>query len=363
MKSLPAGALLFGLVFVGTVSCFQTGPSSNGHLKGASLNWNGHSLKDFGCSFQSNLAMVTTESTSVAAEGVLGGEELEWRPGGYQFWEHNGQQVHYVTRGDSSKPPVLLIHGFGASHFHWRYNIPELSKDYRVFAIDLIGFGLSDKPVIDYSAEVWVNQAASFIEEIIQPEYEGGAKVSVAGNSLGGYTALALSAARPGLVASCALLNGAGRFEGAAEKEARLAEEAREKSLWEKAQQAFGQAVGRAVIAASFIVTKQPQRIKQILTQVYPVDARNVDDALVESIRLPAQHPDAAEDPWIRPAAADKVQALYPGAERISVDAGHCPHDEAPSAVNTALLNWIGRHLQSTSSTATSSNAAALPRE
>ena len=47
------------------------------------------------------------------------------------------------------------------------------------------------------------------------------------------------------------------------------------------------------------------------------------------------------EDPWIRPQAADKIQALYPKAIRASIDAGHCPHDEAPDAVNAAIRDFM----------------------
>jgi pimeloyl-ACP methyl ester carboxylesterase len=40
--------------------------------------------------------------------------------------------------GDSG-PPVLLIHGFGASAYHWRYQVPSLARNHRVYAIDLLG--------------------------------------------------------------------------------------------------------------------------------------------------------------------------------------------------------------------------------
>ena len=76
----------------------------------------------------------------------------------------------HATRADPSprppppswakiQPAVVLIHGFGASVYHWRYNIPALVEaGYRVLALDLLGFGLSDKPIIEYSAEVWRDQ-------------------------------------------------------------------------------------------------------------------------------------------------------------------------------------------------------------
>lgn len=49
------------------------------------------------------------------------------------------------------------------------------------------------------------------------------------------------------------------------------------------------------------------------------------------------------QDPWIRPLAADKIQALYPAAERVNVNAGHCPHDEAPEEVNAAIEAFMQR--------------------
>ena len=46
-------------------------------------------------------------------------------------------------------------------------------------------------------------------------------------------------------------------------------------------------------------------------------------------------------DPWIRPAAADKIQALFPAAKRVNVDGGHCPHDEASGACNAAIRDFL----------------------
>ncbi len=95
----------------------------------------------------------------------------------------------------SSGPPIVLVHGFGASAYHWRYNIIELAKKHRVFAVDLLGFGWSDKALVDYSSNIWSDQIAAFIREVVND-----GPVVLAGNSLGGYNSLATAARYPELV-------------------------------------------------------------------------------------------------------------------------------------------------------------------
>ena len=292
-------------------------------------------------------------------------ERLEWNDNGYQTWKWKENVINYLEMGDKSKPAILLIHGFGASAYHWRHNVPILAKDYHVFAFDMLGFGLSSKPIQNYDAEVWRDQTLDFIQEIVKKP------IAVAGNSLGGFTAL-YAAASPiarskKLINGVALLNAAGRFYDP---------NAPPKTTPPAWREAIVAAFQRFVIGLSFIYTKQPARIEQVLRQVYPVNQDNVDSDLVKSIQIPAQDPNAAEvfyrvvsrngngppifvddllktlsvplwlvwgkeDPWIRPASADKFQKLYPNAKRINIDAGHCPMDEAPAEVNKALQDFL----------------------
>lgn len=307
---------------------------------------------------------------------------LPWSPTGYSSWKWKDQTINYVELGSKDMPKILLIHGFGASAFHWRYNLPVLARDFHVFAIDLLGFGLSDKPIIDYNASVWRDQALDFIAEVVNAQSEG--PCVVAGNSLGGFTALFAAASdratKENLISGCILLNGAGRFRPV---DGSVVPEKKNHSFW----QPIAAALQRLVISFSFMYTKQPLRIAQVLKQVYPVNQEMVNDELVESIRLPAQHPNAAEvfyriitqngsgpdifvddllaelrvpllllwgmqDPWIRPGAADRIQQLYPAAKRVEVNGGHCPHDEAPEAVNEAIASFALSVQQQSSSSA-----------
>ncbi len=77
--------------------------------------------------------------------------------------------VFYTVRGPADAPPVLLLHSvhLSASSFEWRRNLNALSQHFRVYAPDLLGFGLSDRPAIDYNAEVYVHLITDFVRAVI----------------------------------------------------------------------------------------------------------------------------------------------------------------------------------------------------
>ena len=85
-------------------------------------------------------------------------------------------------------PVVLLIHGLGASSYAWRHIVPRLARTHRVIAIDLKGFGNSDKPFdLAYSPQDQARLLATFLAR------RGVRRVSVVGHSFGGAVALMLA--------------------------------------------------------------------------------------------------------------------------------------------------------------------------
>ncbi len=109
-------------------------------------------------------------------EGALGGQPrvFEWKHGRIFYKEADTE--------DHTAQPLLFIHGIGAgaSTFMWRKNFDALSRDFHVYAIDLLGFGFSDKPAhAPYSADLYVELIAGFIREVI------GQPVCIIANSLG----------------------------------------------------------------------------------------------------------------------------------------------------------------------------------
>ncbi len=89
---------------------------------------------------------------------------------------YNWNFLNYPIHTLSAKPEqisneraILLIHGFGASTDHWRFNIPVLSTKYEVHAMDLLGFGKSPKPQdVEYSGSLWKDQVVAYVKEKIK---------------------------------------------------------------------------------------------------------------------------------------------------------------------------------------------------
>lgn len=50
----------------------------------------------------------------------------------------------------------------------FRYNIPELAKKYKVYAVDLLGFGWSEKALVEYDATIWMEQVSDFLREVVK---------------------------------------------------------------------------------------------------------------------------------------------------------------------------------------------------
>lgn len=88
-------------------------------------------------------------------------------------------------------PPIILLHGLGASAETWQYVVGPLSQHYRVLVPDLIGFGYTDKPNIDYTLEAFVGFVGAFMESVAIPQ------ATFVGHSLGGAIALRIAIEHP----------------------------------------------------------------------------------------------------------------------------------------------------------------------
>ena len=76
----------------------------------------------------------------------------------------NGMNIRYAVRGFGR--PLLLLHGFCEFLETWDFNLRPLGERYRVYAIDLPGHGLSDKPYLDYNIAFFTDFTVSFMNDV-----------------------------------------------------------------------------------------------------------------------------------------------------------------------------------------------------
>lgn len=110
--------------------------------------------------------------------------------------------TRYWVTGQGS--PLLLIHGLGASCDYWRYNIRAFSQGYQVYALDLPGFGRSDKRIDDYSLHFAGEFVAAFLDA------QGVDRASLVGNSLGGAVSLQFAVQHPHRLEKLVLVSSGG---------------------------------------------------------------------------------------------------------------------------------------------------------
>jgi pimeloyl-ACP methyl ester carboxylesterase len=140
------------------------------------------------------------KNLALGAVGVVGGlvawkmvsraSEVSWEdfadkvhhPENSHFTEVDGATVHYQEFGDATNPTLLLIHGFTASTYVWQTVAPMLAdENFHVIAVDLLGFGFSEKPAwFEYSIVSQARMIERFMDRI------GIGRAVLVGSSYGG---------------------------------------------------------------------------------------------------------------------------------------------------------------------------------
>ena len=286
---------------------------------------------------------------------------------------------HWRVLGQPSAPPIVLIHGFGASSSHWRHNAGVLAAaGYRVFSLDLIGFGRSDQPGLNrhFSLDnrLWSRQLAAFLEEVVQQP------AVLVGNSLGGLTVLTTAALRPELVkaAVAAPLPDPTLLRPLPKQQSRWLKRlrritvtaicrllplelivpliARTPLLRAGLQGAYQRSIRsdrelQALIAqpARRITAARSLRAMSVGMALRPKDATA--PLLLHRLKTMRNAPPVLllwgrQDRFVPLMIGELVRSQHPWVElKVIENAGHCPHDETPELFHRELLHWLDRNL------------------
>ena len=284
-------------------------------------------------------------------------------------WDWRGYDIKYVAYGKGT--PIVLLHGFGASIGHWRKNIPALAQaGHRVYAIDLLGFGDSEKPDLSYTLEFWVKLIYDFWQVHVKEP------AIFVGNSIGALMALMTLTTYPETACGGVLLNCAGSLNH------------RPEDLPGPLRIVMG-TFSRLVsskITGPFLFNRvrTKGRIRGSLKQVYG-NREAITTELIDMLHGPACQPGAQrvfasiltappgprpsellpqvtqpllvlwgeKDPWTPIKAADIYQTMAADESKsvrfeAIANTGHCPHDERPEIVNALILDWLKTAVQAT---------------
>ncbi|HET9684597.1 MAG TPA: alpha/beta fold hydrolase [Gemmatimonadaceae bacterium] len=306
---------------------------------------------------------VTASHRIADLENDLGGEscELLWR----------GHRVAYTRHGNGE--PVLLVHGIyaGASSNEWRHTVDALAERYTVFAVDLIGFGRSDRPRLRYTPAFYQALLGDLMGRL------GRGPLAVVASSLSAAHVVSLAARDPRHVTALALIEptGLGQLSGPPTT----------------AQSAAQLLLDAPIVGTSaYNALTSPASVRRFLEEIY-VDHRLVTDELVESYVRNARQPGGkfavssfvggqlnvdirqslrrVRQPmlilWGEQARQNPVQhahgfrVLKPEADwALIASAGDLPHDEQPRAANAVLHGFLARVKSGTRGPRTSRNSA-----
>jgi pimeloyl-ACP methyl ester carboxylesterase len=283
--------------------------------------------------------------------------------GHQQDWMWRGWRIRYISiLNPQSQVHVFLLHGFGGSIGHWRQNIAELAKHHNVYALDLLGFGASDKPVTPYTIQLWAEQVYEFWATFVK------VPVVLVGNSIGAVTCLSLAATHPEMVRGVAMISLPHTVHATGKTPALL------RPFHNLLKSIF---TSPFFLEPLFHLLRQPWVVKHWASLAYTCKEA-ITDELLEILIAPAREHGAAKafcaifQGMFSPQFFPNIQAILSNLKLPSLlvwgkkdrmvpvnlaqqclnynstaqlimleNAGHCAHDECPDQVNQEILNWI----------------------
>ncbi len=284
-------------------------------------------------------------------EALITREELAFSNS--EFIEVNGVELHYREWPALNKidKNVLLVHGLGASTFTWRYTAPVLQeKGFRVVAVDLPGFGLSERRTgLDHSAGVRGEMVWDMLEELMP-----GAQWNLIGHSMGGATVTAMALQRPEQTESLTLAAGAlvpaepspymfllqyppvGQW--AKIYSSRLV--ADESRIEELLASAYGQQPAEHEVTGYYL----PLNIENTAA-TWPDLLRTAQDPLLDyldRLEMPVLCIWGEDDRWIPLEQGKQIDRRLPNSKLLVMEnEGHCPMETAPDRFDRKVADFL----------------------
>jgi len=255
-----------------------------------------------------------------------------------------GQKIYYQEAG--AGPDVILLHGLGGDSTNWAATVPALAAKFHLFVPDQIGFGRSDKPLIDYRVATLVDFLDAFYKKV------GLTRATLVGNSLGGWVAMDFALAHPDKVNRLVLVDSAGyspKRTGGPPLTRELLQGLNPSTI-------AGEKQLMSVVFYNKMFSSD-QFAEQALTahlrknDSYTIDrfidsilrGEDVVDGRLGAIKAPTLVVWGREDALVPLPNGKALAEDIPGAQSVILDScGHVPQAECAAPFNAALLKYLG---------------------
>jgi pimeloyl-ACP methyl ester carboxylesterase len=260
--------------------------------------------------------------------------------------------IHVLAKG--SGVPIILIHGFSSNIYTWRFNIDELAKEFTVYAMDLPGFGYSEKPDrgdFDYSISGYADFIESFMDAM------GIRKAVLVGNSMGGGVALRTYLRHPDRVNKIVLVDSVGypsvggrflvfwlmRYPVIGEALMSLNYRPVIESSMKDGVYYDNSFVTDDVIDSYFDVYKTENAKKTPLWVMRSLSGKPpFEEGEIATVKVPTLIIWGAEDNLLSPEGADLFARDIADSKAIVLpEAGHMPHEEKADVVNDLISGFV----------------------
>ena len=280
-------------------------------------------------------------------------------------WNWRGWNICYAViepPTEEDRTPLLFLHGFGGSIEHWQYNITALGEHRPAYALDLLGFGGSEKPPDNYTMALWSEQVYDFWQRFIDRP------VVLVGNSMGSALSLVTAQTHPSMVRGIALV---GLPDLALLNWTRpqwmqsVSSTVEERVLLPLVQQTLAVLLRQPSVvrqwAKSLCVNWAPFTEELILSIAKPTETPEFEKAwssvvlamthpnfmpkleeLLPKIEIPILWLEGQQDGVLPPNLDDRILQTCPHLTRVLLEnAGHYLHYERSNEVNQTIENWI----------------------
>ena len=266
------------------------------------------------------------------------------------FVEVDGVRTRYVASGKGDKS-IVFLHGFSSSLYSWRQVLEPISKTYRVYALDLKGFGFSGKPEGDYTTDEYVDFVIDFMDVL------GVDRATLCGNSMGGGIAWRTALKYPERVEKLILVDSAGypssrrgtpfimklgRVRGIEKLFMLLTTRGQIRSSLQSAYYRDEQVTERTVDAYYYPLRTEGAMWAVLARIRNPRSDAEQWRARIPELDLPGLIIWGANDTWIPALDAVRFHEDMPDSRLMIIpECGHLPQEEEPAGFILAVLDFM----------------------